>query len=130
MIIVSVAVIGIILCLYGFAIEQKVAKDKKYKPVCDISDKISCSRAINSKYGKLFGISNTLVGMVYYLTIIFLQYFNLSALVFYLTLAGGCASIVLAFILYVRIKTLCLLCTTAYVINFVLLYLSYKQYLG
>ncbi|HJM68554.1 MAG TPA: vitamin K epoxide reductase family protein [Candidatus Babeliales bacterium] len=130
MIIVSVAVVGIILCLYGFAIEQKVGKDKRYKPVCDLSAGISCSKAIKSKYGKFFGVSNTLVGMVYYLTIVFLQYFNLSALTFYLTLFGACASIVLAFILYVRIKTLCLLCTTAYVINFVLLYVSCQQYWG
>ncbi|MBT4856234.1 hypothetical protein HOM50_04520 [bacterium] len=128
--IIGLALFGIVLCLYGFAIEQQIRKNSRYKPVCDISDSISCSKAIKSAYGKMLGVPNTLLGICFYLVLMFLQYFHLYAFVFYLALLGAIVTIFFAFILYARIKTLCVLCTIAYIVNFLLLYLSYHQYLG
>ncbi|MDZ4150874.1 vitamin K epoxide reductase family protein, partial [Methylicorpusculum sp.] len=57
---------GFVVSLYAYFIEKKIAQNAAYKPFCDISATISCSKPILSSYGKLFGISNALLGVGYY----------------------------------------------------------------
>ena len=124
-IIVALALIGFALSLYAFLIERWMKKDPTYKPACDLSDRISCSKPILSKYGKLFGISNTLLGMIYYAAVAVLALLGYYYLVQTLTIAGALASLGFAYILYFKIRSFCLICTATYAINIALLIASF-----
>ena len=119
------AVIGILLSLYAFYVEIKSLKSAKYKAVCDISNKVSCSRAFSSKYGKTFGISNSIYGMVFYIIILSLAVLNQINYIFYLSLLAVIGSIYLAYLLYFKLKDFCIVCTLIYIINILLLIFSY-----
>ena len=54
------AVLGFALSLYGFMIEEKIKRNSTYKPACDISENISCSKPILSPWGSMFGFSNAI----------------------------------------------------------------------
>ena len=59
----------IILSIIGFAVSFYIYYSKKYnkKLHCIIGD--DCDAVVKSKYGKTFGIENTIPGMLYYVLI-------------------------------------------------------------
>lgn len=123
-----IASIGLILCCYSLYIESRIAQDTSYKPACDLSNTISCSRPFLSPYSKLLGISNSYFGLIFYITIIILSIYNQIGLIFYLSISACIASAILAYILYFKIKSLCILCSSIYAINLILLIISYLQF--
>ena len=122
--IIILSLIGIAISIYAYSTEIKLRKDKKFKALCDISDKISCSKAFMSDYSKLFGISNALMGIFFYLIIMFISFF-LMRVVFYLAILSVIGSLYLAYISYIKLKTFCLVCTLVYIINILILIFSY-----
>ena len=121
---IALAVVGFIVSLYGFLIELWIKKDPTYKPACDLSDRVSCSKPILSKYGKLLGVSNTILGMGYYLAVSALALFGFMDLLILVTAAGALASVGFAYILYFKIKSFCLICSATYAINIALLIIA------
>ena len=122
---IMLAALGLGISLYTYVIEQRLKRDVSYKPVCDISDRISCSKPMQSQYASLFYFSNALVGTVFYGLLIALALVEARNLMFIATIGASIVSCVLAYLLYVKIKALCLLCTSLYIINLLLLYLSF-----
>ena len=122
--IIIVALIGLVLSAYAYSLECKLKINPDYKPVCDISDAVSCSKPFKSEYTNVFYCSNSLLGMLFYAGIILLQLLGFTHLTFYAAVLGCLGSAVLAYILYFKIKTLCVICTTLYVVNGLLLYFS------
>lgn len=120
MTIIILALIGLAISAYGIIVERKLKQDAQFKPACDISDKISCSRAFQSPYGKMLGISNIWVSALYYCAILTLTIMHMHTFTLILTLAGVAVSIVFAYILYFKIRTLCPICTSLYVVNIAL----------
>lgn len=120
-----VAGLGFIVSLYAYYIERKIAQNIYYKAACDLSDVVSCSKPITSAYGKLFGISNAVLGLLYYALIIVLVLFHSKMVLYIAALIAFLFSLYLAWLLYFRIRALCILCTTTYVINIILLLLTY-----
>ncbi len=116
-IIIILATIGFFISLYTYWVEQKIKRDSAYKPVCDLSDRISCSKPMLSPYANIFFFSNALISTTYYTAVIFLAYFNMTQLLFILALGACIISAGLAYLLYFKIKSLCLLCTSLYIIN-------------
>ena len=59
----------IILSIIGFAVSFYIFYTKKYnKPLyCPIGD--NCDEVVRSKYGKTFGVDNTIPGMAFYILI-------------------------------------------------------------
>lgn len=119
------AICGICVSAYAYVLEQKIKTHKNYTSFCDISDKVSCSKVITSNYGTLFAFSNSIWGIIFYSAIIIASFFNLYKTVFALSMLGIISSIILAFILYFIIRTICLLCTSIYIVNIMLLITSY-----
>lgn len=117
----SLALAGFLLSAYAFSVEQSLKKDQKFKAVCDLSERMSCTRAFTSKYGKIFGISNSLFGIIFYATIFVLAYFGLSNFSFYLIVASAIATIYLIYALFFKVKTFCSVCFAIYLLNFSLL---------
>ncbi len=119
------AIIGFVVSLYGFYIEEKLKKNPEYKPICDISDAASCTKPMKSSFGRIFGIRNTIIGMIFYAGIAVLTYLGYHQLALF-TVVGACVvSVYLAYILYFKIKTICLICTVTYVVNAGLLVTSW-----
>lgn len=129
-IIYILAFIGFFVAAYAVSLERNIKGNRSYKPACDISDGISCSKVVNSPYSAIFGISNALLGVIYYALIIFFQAFGFTGMVFYMAALGSLFSLYLAFVLYTRIKTFCVVCTTSYIATFLLLVTSYYQVWG
>jgi len=122
--IIILSILGFILSSYALSIEKKFKKSK-YKPACDINDKISCTKALTSSYAKLFKIKNSILGIFFYILIIVLAITNQIQTIFYLAIAATAGSVFLAYISYFKLKTICIVCTSIYIINILLLIISY-----
>ena len=125
-IIIILSIIGLLISTYAYFIEKKLATDATYKPVCDISNRISCSKVIQSKYGTLFGINNAILGTLFYSVMLVLILLHHYALAFYASVAAVSASLIFAYILFFKLRLLCLICVSLYVLNALLLIATYK----
>jgi len=113
----------------------------EYKPLCDIDEKISCSKAFNSDYAVGMGVlgdllgqdhvlvqPNALLGLFFYGILTFLALFNFvffARLQFYLAFLSNLSSIWLGYVLYFVLETLCVICVSIYAVNFLLTLSSY-----
>lgn len=114
---IVIAIIGFCVSLYAYIIERNIRKNPAYKPMCDINDRISCSKPIKSPYSNLFFISNALVGMAFYALTIILAVLQAKQLLLAAATCCLLATCGLAYILYAKIKSLCLVCTCTYLVN-------------
>ncbi len=117
--------IGFVLSIYALSVEKKKNANKNYKSVCDINDRASCTKAFTSKYGKTFGISNSIYGMVFYILVLILLFFGFYNYIFYLAIFGMLKTIYLAYALFFKLKDLCIVCSLIYTVNILLLIFSY-----
>lgn len=115
------AILGFCISLYTYLIENKIKNNPNYKPACDLSDRISCSAPIKSEYANLFYFSNAIIGMLFYVLIAALAYLNAEQLLFIAAIFGGLSSCVLAYLLFFKIKAVCILCVSLYIINILIL---------
>ncbi len=119
--IIFLAFIGLCISIYAYITESKIKEDPNYHPACDINDRISCSAPLKSEYSNIFYFSNALMGIVYYILVGVLAYFGLHRLVLVATAGGALMSLILAYLLYFKIKSLCIVCTSLYIVNILLL---------
>lgn len=119
--VVVLSTIGFIVALYTYLVEQKVKSTPDYQPACDISDRISCSRVMKSPYSNLLFFSNAFLGIAYYALVFILALFNAKKLLLIASIGSCFYTLFLAYILYFKIKSFCILCTSTYLINFALL---------
>jgi len=126
--IIILAVIGLLISIYGITVERKLQQDEQYKAACDISDMVSCSRPMLSSYNTPLGISNIWASACYYLIVIAITLLNQPQLLMLVTGIGVIASLIFAYIIYVKIKSLCLICTSLYIVNIALAISSYFWY--
>lgn len=122
-----VSFVGLCICLYGLYIERKLVHDQNYKALCDLSDRASCTKTFLSPWGKMLGISNILLGAFFYTGMIALAWLDQGALLFAGAVSACLVSLFLAYILYTKVKTFCLLCVSLYVTNIILLVLTYHN---
>ncbi len=115
------AFLGLLISLYILFAEFKVKQDPSYKAMCDFSDKVSCTKPILSPYGKVFGISNGVLGVLFYTTVIILAAFSFNRLIFFSAVAACIGSLYFGWILITKIRSYCLLCIFVYIINVLLL---------
>lgn len=127
MIIIILAVIGLLISIYGITVERKLQQDMQYKASCDLSDTISCTRPMLSSYNKMFGVSNIWASAAYYLIILAAALLNQPQLLMLITGAGLLVTVVFAYILYFKIKALCLICTALYIVNIALAIACYTM---
>jgi vitamin-K-epoxide reductase (warfarin-sensitive) len=124
--VVILSVAGLAVCLYGFYVERQLKIDNTYKAACDLSDVASCTKTFLSPWGKLLGVSNIYIGLIFYLVMLVLGIMHMTCWAF-LGAVGACiGSLYLAYILYTKVKTFCLICTSLYVINALLLLVTYR----
>ena len=124
--IIILSVIGFLLSCYAYHIGKKAEQETSYKSICDIQDNMSCSKAFSSGFGKIAGFSNSIVGILFYLTIFVLVLFQNTSIIFYLSIVAVLVSLYLAYLLYFKLKNFCLICNGIYVVNILLLIFSYR----
>lgn len=124
-IVALIALLGLCISLYAYWVDRQILLNTDYKAICDISDAVSCSKPFVSPYSKLLGFSNTIVGIIFYTSMFWLAIGNYYKLLFTLSLGSLIASVYLAFILFTKIRTLCLICIAIYLINILLFIASY-----
>jgi len=117
-----IACIGLAISIYGIMVERNLQQNAEYKPTCDINDRISCSRPMLSEYNKMLGISNIWASALYYCVMIILILFNAQTPALLLACAGVITSVIFGYILYFKIKSFCLICTSLYIVNGALAY--------
>ena len=122
-----VSIFGLLLSVYAFSVEKKTEKSKSYKPLCDISKNISCTKAFDSKYGSLTGISNSFAGIFFYLIVFLLAFFGQLNYIFYLAIISIIGSFYLVYTQITKIKSFCLVCSGIYLVNLLLLVFSYLE---
>ncbi len=125
--VVIISSVGFLLCIYGLYVERKLKLNQSYQAVCDLSDKVSCTKTFLSPWGKMLGVSNICVGLLFYAGMILLGLLNQGGLAFVGAISACVASIFLAYILYTKVKTFCLLCMSIYIVNILLLLVSYHS---
>lgn len=118
------AFLGILLSWYTWHVEQYVGKKKNYTATCDITETISCTKAFRSKFGKTFGISNSVFGMFGYTALLILALLGEIQFVFIFSVFACCMSVYLAYAQYFKVKTFCIICTSIYIINILLAAIS------
>ncbi|HSC24612.1 MAG TPA: vitamin K epoxide reductase family protein [Candidatus Babeliales bacterium] len=123
--IIIIGIIGLVISVYGIFVERKLKQDINYKAACDISDKISCTRPLLSSYAAMLGISNIWASALYYCAIIIMAILQLKTMLFITSCAGVIVSVIFAYILYFKIRSFCLICTSLYIVNIALLTVSY-----
>ena len=126
--IILCAIIGIFLSVYAFYLEKKIKEDPNYQAHCDINDRISCSRPIKSGYTSLFFIPNYAVGILFYLFIIVLAVLKMHGILLLTALAGFAATCFFAYILFFKIRSLCIICISTYIVNILILILALFEY--
>ena len=127
LLIIILAIVGFSISLYTYITEQKVKENPDYKPFCDISDKISCTKPMQSQYANILNFSNAILGMLFYVLVSFLALFNFVNLLLLAAIGGFITTCVLAYLLFFKIKSLCILCTSLYIINLTILALVIYQ---
>ena len=114
--IIPLAIIGLGISAYALYVKQRLKKDKKYKPACDINKKISCSHVLNSPYANLFYLPNALVGIVLYAIIILAALLRLDTFILVLSSIAAMVSLILGYLL-LKLKKTCLVCIASYLVN-------------
>jgi|SRR5579859_2381762 len=122
--VVILALLGLGISAYMYWIEQTLKMSPNYQAACDLSDRVSCTRVIKSEYSHLLYISNNIVGIIFYSIVAILGILDAQGLVFIAALGACISSVYLAYLIYIKIKSYCVMCTSLYVINILLLLAS------
>jgi len=126
--IVTLSVIGFLLSLYSFYVEKKLEKSSNYKAICDISDRFSCTKAFKSGFGKTLGMNNSVFGLIFYVIVFVLALIGSINYVFYLSIISVIISLYLAYVLYFKVRSFCVVCNAIYIVNILLLLFSWSLF--
>ena len=121
---VILSAFGLLISIYAFIVKRRMGKDKNYKPLCDISERISCTKAMGSEFGSMFLVPNSVYGIIFYGLMLFLSWMGLIPWVFWLSVISVLGSLFLAYVSFFKLKVVCPLCLMIYIINIAMLLLS------
>lgn len=132
---------GVLLCCYALYVEYRHQTqhrtDNQYVASCDISNRVSCSRVLTSKYARGLGIlreksklymSNAMYGLFFYGFLVILEILSfffehspfIAVLLLLSLLAVNLTDVYLAYILIKKLKDFCIVCVSWYIVNLVL----------
>ena len=128
------ALAGLLLSLYTAYIYKQKQNDPEYEALCDISESISCSDVISSRYAKGFGLFDNILASDSLLKIpnfvlaivFFISYFSVAASghFTYLLLPAATTSLLMSLYLFYILNWVmevhCLVCYSAYAVSFAL----------
>jgi len=122
------AILGFLSSSYAFWIYKSCQGGKNTAVLCNISNRFSCTKPITSRYGSFMGVANGLWGMIFYTLIFVLYAMGELNVIFTLSVLAVIGSIALAYVLYVKLKSFCIICNSIYLVNILLLLVSSKYF--
>lgn len=138
-IVTALCVVGVGLSLYAFYVETRKANDPSYQAACDISERMSCSRVLTSRWARGFGLfesdsilnlPDSLFGLIYYcLSFILNRSYRsktIARLRVIFSIITNLGSIYLGYILYFVLNDICVVCCGMYIVNFIMLVCNLK----
>ena len=127
-ILIGVAGIGFLLSVYALYVEIRYKKSKAigYKPLCDINEKISCTKTFESKYGRIAFLPNPVYGILFYCLTIVCTIINQFNYVFIFSILAALGSIYLACLSFFKLRLYCIICAGIYIVNITLVIISYN----
>ena len=133
------SLIGIGLSLYAFYIETRKSTDPTYRAACDLSESMSCSRVLTSRWARGFGLfgsdsifnlPTSIFALIYYcLSLLFnlsYQSKGIARLRVLFSVLTNCGSVYLGYVLYFILKDFCFICFGMYIVNFMLLISNWR----
>ncbi|MDO8642444.1 MAG: vitamin K epoxide reductase family protein [Candidatus Woesearchaeota archaeon] len=118
-----------LLAALGFLLSAYALRSlyKSYHPFCHISPSVSCTKAFFSSSGKLFfGIPNSGIGLFFYAGVYILTLLKLFDYILYAAVVSFIGTLYLMYVSYIKMKNFCIVCTMMYVVNILLLIISYQ----
>ncbi|MBM3232125.1 vitamin K epoxide reductase family protein [Candidatus Pacearchaeota archaeon] len=115
-------IIILILCAIGIAITSyiAIAHALKKKVICPVNSK-SCNVVLDSKYSRTFGVKNEIIGLVYYIAVLYIIFTNQSGSILLVTklisILASAVSIILIGIQTRVLNNYCSWCITTAIIN-------------
>lgn len=122
--ILALTLIGFCLSVYVLHVEKYAGKKKDFRAWCDFTERISCTKAFTSEFAHTGMLPNSVIGMIGYSVMALLAYFNEIQYLFLISLACLSFSVFLAYVLFVRVRSYCLVCISIYAINLGLVLIS------
>ncbi len=140
-------VVGALVSFYALHVEHMHNLDADYEALCDVSATMSCSKVLNSEYGKifshlglfpkdsLFDQPNAFYGLVFYFLVGIMGSMSVRSpatlsLNLFLGIAGMVMTLGLAYILSFILGDVCLVCVSSYVCNTVILVDTVAEFMG
>ena len=114
---------GFCISYYSYYISRRRKKKPEYRPACDINDRISCSKPMESSYGKTGGIDNAIIGILFYTGMLLASWYELLPILRIGAIGSAIISLYFAYRLFFTLRIICILCIAIYVINGLLLWL-------
>jgi len=117
----SCAISGLAIAAYFSLVYYHIVEpDNRWIPSFCRMDKGSCTRLLETPEAKVFGVPNSLLGVIYYVAMLLLpiQQFEMFFLVASIFSVG--LGMYLVHALIIKLKTNCPLCYTAHAINLVI----------
>ncbi|XP_018497422.1 vitamin K epoxide reductase complex subunit 1 [Galendromus occidentalis] len=135
---------GIGVSMYALYVEVNKITTPAYKPMCDISEHVKCSRVLVSEYSRGFGLlgsffgadsplnmSNCAFGIVFYMIVFCLGFIHqptvLYLTVWFVVLAYVMSMYLMAVLIFV-LSDFCVVCATIYAINTLLMLATFSRY--
>jgi len=134
---IILSAIGFALAYYSVYVSATKSKDPNYRALCDISEQVRCSKVFSSSFGKGLGVvgkvvgensplyqSNGVYGMGMYVAFTICSLFPFHFFAKLQVILGVIANIVscyLAYILFIVLNDVCVVCIGTYIIGFLLL---------
>eukprot|EP01066_Platyproteum_vivax_P000471 Platyproteum_vivax@DN10521_c0_g1_i1.p1 len=129
------SILGILICLYAIHVHQQAHLSSDYEAACDFASWAKCSRVLTSKYSRLLevlrvvpqdsplNLSNSELGLAYYLILTFYPILQKSKLVTVSFAALSVASLVvscyLGYVLVYILHDFCAVCVSIYCVNII-----------
>lgn len=139
------ALLGSALSLYALYVEVQASADPMFKAGCDIEWLgASCSKVFTSKYGKVLSLAgvvpaghmldlpNAALGLMFYAAVLLRSVLPVTAqlrrqLVFAGSIVACGMSLFLGYTLVFILRDLCVVCTSTYIINAIILIASWRD---
>ena len=115
------AVLGFFLSIYALYVKHRKKKNPLYKPLCDIRENISCTKAFASEYSELTALPNMISGIVFYALVFAAAWFKLTLVVTALSFLAVLLSCYLGYVSYYQQKNYCVVCSAVYFVNVLIL---------
>lgn len=137
LIIIVISLIGFVLSIILGQVGINTLTDPNYHSFCNINEAFNCEAVALSKYANHFGIPNFIYGILYYAVLLMAGCYclldkknslpNIFVYIFWLSVVSMIISIYLFAISLFIIKSKCILCMGVYIVNILLLVVSFMK---